>query len=178
MPLLALLLLAAAPWQPLFDGKTLTGWVPEGTANFRVANGVITVDNGPYTWLRTVKSYKDYELSVEFKTGVDNNSGVFLRSAAIGLPHITGYELQIFDSRKTFATGSVVDVAEAKPRVNVKPDVWNRFEVRHIGPRIVVKLNGKQVLDTSDTKSLSGHIGLQFNPGKPISFRKIKIREI
>jgi len=175
---LFLFLTTAAQWITLFDGRTLAGWVVEGTANFHVSDGVIAVDHGPYTWLRSVKSYRNYELTLEFKTGADNNSGVFLRSAAKGLPHETGYELQIFDERKTYATGSVVDVAEAKPRVRVKPDVWNRYQVRHVGTHMLVKLNGKQVLDANDTKSLIGHIGLQFNPDKPISFRKIRIREL
>ncbi|WP_080508125.1 3-keto-disaccharide hydrolase [Bryobacter aggregatus] len=173
-----LLLLSAAQWTSLFDGKTLQGWVKEGTANFRVVDGAITVDQGQYTWLRSEKTYRDYELKLEFKTTTDGNSGVFLRSAAEGLPHITGYELQIFDQRPTFATGAIVDVAAPNPPVFIKHNEWNQFEVRHVGPRILVKLNGKQVLDCQDSKSLSGHIGLQFNPGKPVSFRKIEIRNL
>ena len=162
----------------LFDGKTLKGWVNVGGANFRVENGVITVDKGPYSWLRSTETYKDYELHVEFKTTADGNSGIFLRSSAVGKPHETGYELQIFDERKDFRTGSIVDVAEANPVSKIIPGQWNTFEVKHIGPSIVVKLNGKKVLDTKDTKSKSGHIGLQFNPGKPVSFRKIRIKEL
>ena len=61
----------------LFDGKTLKGWVNVGGANFRVENGVITVDKGPSTWLRSKETYKDYELRLEFKTTADGNSGVF-----------------------------------------------------------------------------------------------------
>lgn len=161
----------------LFDGKTLKGWVNVGGANFRVENGVITVDKGPSTWLRSAETYKDYELRLEFKTTADGNSGVFLRSSAVGKPHETGYELQIFDERKDFRTGSIVDVAEATPS-KIRPNEWNTYEVSHIGPNIVVKLNGKKVLDTKDNKSKSGHIGLQFNPGKPVSFRKIRIKEL
>ena len=173
--LLALLLLLNSI--DLFDGKTLKGWINVGGANFRVESGVITVDNGPYSWLRSLETYKDYELHVEFKTAADGNSGIFLRSSAVGKPEETGYELQIFDERKNFRTGSIVDVAEALPS-KIIPNQWNTFEVKHIGPSIIVKLNGKKVLDTKDTKSKAGHIGLQFNPGKPVSFRKIRIKEL
>jgi hypothetical protein len=172
------LLLATGGWVTLFDGKTLQGWVNEGGANFRVEQGVITVDHGPYTWLRSEKSYRDYELVVEFKTAADGNSGIFLRSAATGKPHETGYEVQIFDGHKDYPTGGVVGHAKGASGVKLKPDVWNTYEVKHQGKRMVVKLNGKEVLDWSDDKATAGHIGLQFNPNKPISFRNIKIREL
>jgi hypothetical protein len=177
MNLLLICFLLGAQLTSLFDGKTLNGWINEGGANFRVENGVITVDKGPYTWLRTTKTYKNYELKLEFKTTADGNSGVFLRSAATGKPHETGYELQIFDDRKDFRTGSLVGVVEATPS-KIRPDQWNTFEVKHVGPRVIVKYNGKQVVDVQDQRSLEGHIGLQFNPNKPISFRNIRIREL
>ena len=170
-----LLLLTATD---IFDGKTLDNWVNVGGANFRVEHGEIIVDKGAYSWLRTRETYKDYELHIEFKTAANGNSGVFLRSSAVGKPHETGYELQIYDERKDFRTGSIVDVAEANPVTKINPNVWNSFDVKHIGPNIVVKLNGKKVVDTKDSKSKSGHIGLQFNPDKPVSFRKIKIKEL
>jgi hypothetical protein len=161
----------------LFDGKTLNGWVNEGGANFRVENGVITVDKGPYTWLRTEKVYTNYELKLEYKTTADGNSGIFLRSAATGKPHETGYELQIFDERKDYRTGSLVGVAEAIPN-KIKPGEWNTIEVLHTGPKVIVKMNGVKVVETTDQRSLKGHLGLQFNPNKPISFRKIRVREL
>lgn len=173
--ILPLLLLLTA--SSLFDGKTLNGWVNVGGANFRVENGTITVDKGPASWLRTETTYKDYELKLEYKTAADGNSGIFLRSDATGKPHETGYELQIFDDRKDFKTGSIVGLAEATP-TKIKPNEWNTFEVTHIGPKIIVKHNGKKVVETSDKHSLSGFVGLQFNPDKPISFRKISIKEL
>jgi hypothetical protein len=41
-----------------------------------------------------------------------------------------------------------------------------------------VTLDGKRVLSWNDGKSSSGHIGLQFNPGKKIEFRNIKLKPI
>lgn len=175
--MLPLLLFFAASWQPLFDGRTLTGWVNEGGANFRVENGAIVVDQGPYSWLRTERVFTDYELRLEYLTAADGNSGVFLRSAAQGRPHETGYELQIFDDRKDFKTGSLLGVIEAKPN-RIRPNVWNKVEVRHIGPRIIVKMNGRTVVDTTDTRTAKGHLGLQFNPNKPIRFRNLRVREL
>jgi hypothetical protein len=174
MLLSTLLLLTAID---LFNGKDLAGWVNEGGANFKVVNGVITVDQGPSSWLRTEVEYTNYELNLEYKTTADGNSGVFLRSKALSKPHETGYELQIYDDRKDFKTGSIVGIAEAKPN-KIRPNVWNNIRVLHIGPKITVFMNGVKVLETSDKRSLKGHIGLQFNPGKPIAFRAVKIKEL
>jgi hypothetical protein len=172
-----MLLLAANPWKPLFDGASLQGWTLEGDANFRVEKGVITVDKGTYSWLRSNESYGDYELKLEFKTAADGNSGIFLRSAATGKPHETGYEIQIFDAHPQFPTGSIVGLQKGQA-AKLKPDVWNQYEIRHQGPRLLVKLNGKTVLDLNDTRSAQGHVGLQFNPNKPISFRRIQLRQL
>lgn len=174
---LPLFVLAAPPWTPLFDGTSLAGWTLEGDANFRAEKSVITVDKGAYSWLRSNAVYGDYELKLEFKTAADGNSGIFLRSAATGKPHETGYELQIFDAHPQFPTGSIVGLLKGQP-AKLKPDVWNKYEVLHQGPHLVVKLNGKTLVDARDSRSAQGHIGLQFNPNKPISFRRIQLRKL
>lgn len=171
-------LLYAAPWVSLFDGQSLHGWVNEGGANFRIENGVITVDNGPYTWLRSARSYRDYELELEFKTAADGNSGIFLRSARTGKPHETGYELQIFNAHPQYPTGGVLNHGRAPAGTKFLPDVWNRYQIRHQGPRLIVHLNGQLVLDLTDTKSRAGYLGLQFNPNFPITFRNIRLRRL
>lgn len=174
---LPLLLSAANPWVPLFDGSSLRGWALEGDANFRVEKGAITVDRGSYSWLRSNDSYGDYELKVEFKTAADGNSGIFVRSAATGKPHETGYEVQIFDTHPQFPTGSIVGLIRRQP-AKLKPDVWNKYRILHQGQHLQIRLNGKIVLDTNDARSARGHIGLQFNPNKPISFRNIQLRKL
>jgi hypothetical protein len=175
MKILFLFLLLAARWESLFDGASLRGWVNEGGANFRVTDGVITVDSGAYSWLRTERQYGDFELTVEFKTAADGNSGIFLRSAANSKAHETGYELQIYDAHPKYPTGSILNAAAVK-NIRFRPNEWNRYEVKAKGKRILVKLNGKQVLDLTDDKSLRGHIGLQFNPNKPIAFRNVRVK--
>ncbi len=170
--------LAAGPWINLFDGRTLEGWVKEGGAQFRVADGAIVVDQGASGWLRTEKTYTDYELELEFKTAADGNSGIFLRSAAQSKAHETGYELQIFDAHPEFPTGGIVGHVRGAAGSKLKPDEWNKYEIRHQGQRLLVKLNGKQTLDWRDAKAKAGHIGLQFNPNKPIAFRRIRVREL
>lgn len=165
-------------WLLLFDGDSTFGWTVEGAAKWRVANGTIIADAGGYGWLRTNTQFADYSLKVDFQTAADGNSGIFLRAAKGKDPHISGYELQIFDGHPKFPTGSILDAGRTGKKVKIDPNKWHSYEVFHVGTRCLVKLDGKKVLDLSDSKSANGHLGLQFNPDKPVAFRNIKVRPL
>ena len=54
----------------LFNGKDLTGWTIHGTEKWYVENGELICESGPdkqYGYLSTNKSYKNFELTLEFK---------------------------------------------------------------------------------------------------------------
>lgn len=163
-------------WILLFDGESLFGWQPQGTAEWMVENGAITTRPGPYGWLRSNSQFADYVLKLEFRACENCNSGVFLRSATTGEPHVTGYELQIWTGNQKFPTGSLVNHA-ATMKGKFKGDVWNQYEVTVQGDRFLIKLNGKTVLDARDGKSKIGHIGLQSNKDK-IEFRNMKLKPL
>ena len=169
---------AAEGWLLLFDGESTFGWTVEGAAKWHVANAAIVADSGGYGWLRTNTQFADYSLKVDFQTAADGNSGIFLRSAKGKDPHVSGYELQIFDAHPKFPTGSILDAGRANKKLRIKPDQWHTYEVFHVGARCLVKLDGKKVLDLNDSKSASGYLGLQFNPDKPVAFRNIKLRPL
>lgn len=165
-------------WILLWDGKTDYGWEWHGDAQWTFAGGVLRADSGGAGWLGTTSMFGDFELKAEFRTAADGNSGIFLRSARTGQPHKTGYELQIYDAQpQGFNTGSLVFYVKAKP-AKLIPDQWNTYEVRAAGSRFVVKLNGQTVLDANDSSHAVGVIGLQYNAGKPIEFRNLKLKPL
>jgi hypothetical protein len=168
----------AEGWLLLFDGESTFGWTAEGGAKWRVADGSILADAGGYGWLRTNTQFADYSLKVDFQTAADGNSGVFLRSAKGKDPHVSGYELQIFDAHPKFPTGSILDAGRTNKKLRIDPGKWHTYEVFHVGDRCLVKLDGKKVLELTDSKSANGHLGLQFNPNKPVAFRNIKVRPL
>ena len=70
-------------WSPLFDGKTLKGWknaqhdtLPE--KSWSVENGELTFDpsKGHGSDIVTTRSFKDFDLSVQFKIFEGGNSGI------------------------------------------------------------------------------------------------------
>ena len=176
---------SAAGWRLLFDGATLNGWEPhqasakEPAATWGVADGAIFCTGDRRGWLGSADTFTDFNLKVDFRAGAKINSGVFLRSQKEGgIPAETGYELQIWDFRPTFKTGSLVNSLEAEP-IKILADQWNSYDITADGDHFIVVLNGKNVLDGRDSKHSSGVVGLQYNTGGgKIEFRNIKIRPI
>jgi hypothetical protein len=175
---------SADGWILLFDGKTLKGWesrptsVPNTTGDWTVENGSIVCGGKVPSWLSGGTTFSDYELKVEFRGGEKVNSGVFLRSQKEGQPHITGYELQIWDYQPAgFLTGSLVGSQKAAP-AKILPDQWNSYDITAQGDHFVIVLNGKTVLDAHDAAHSSGLIGFQCQQDNRIEFRNIKLRPI
>ncbi len=165
-------------WILLWDGKTEYGWEWHGAARWRIKDGVLSSDGGGSGWLGTTSMFSDFELTLEFRTAAEGNSGVFLRSARSGPAHETGYELQIANRLPHgYNTGSLVFYAKAKPAQFIGKN-WNTYHVRAVGDRIVATLNGREVLDVSDSSHATGVIGLQYNEDKPIEFRNIKLKPL
>jgi hypothetical protein len=131
------------------------------------------------SWLSGDATYSDFDLKLEFRGPEKVNSGVFLRSQKEGQPHITGYELQIWDYQpQGFLTGSLVNYLKATASAKVIGDQWNAYEIKADGDHFVISLNGKPVLDAHDQAHVSGVIGLQCQPDNRIEFRNLKIRPI
>jgi hypothetical protein len=165
-------------WLLLFDGESTFPWSPEGPAKWKVINGALTSDGTEAGWLRTNTQFGDFILKLEFRTAADGNSGVFLRSGKGADPQKSGYELQIFDTHPKFPTGGIVDHAPPLRKSAIHPEKWHAYEIVALGPRILVKLDGRKVLDWNDARSATGYIGLQINRNKPIQFRNIKLRPL
>ena len=88
--------ICAADWVPLFDGKSLDGWVQHGgKANYAAVDGEIvgtTVPNTPNSFLCTKKHYGDFILELEFKVHPELNSGIQIRSNVYEEETIVNYK--------------------------------------------------------------------------------------
>jgi hypothetical protein len=176
--------LAQDKWQRMFDGKTLKGWQalptskPPADGNWSVQNGAILCPGTTPGWLSSDATYSDFHLKLQFRGDAKVNSGVFLRSQKTGQPHITGYELQIWDYQPAgYNTGSLVNTVKAPP-VRIRGDQWNDYDITAIGDHYVVVLNGAPLLDAHDAAHLSGTIGFQCQVDNKIEFRNIQIMPV
>lgn len=178
---------------PLFNGKSLDGWVIENNGQFSVADGMIKVNRGT-GWLRSVDTFSDFTLVLEFRfLEPQANGGIFVRTAATsnddenGWPN-NGYQVQCMDIVDgTNPLGAlilygappfqqVVD-REAIARAFKPTGEWHREEITCRGETISVVLNGVPIVTATDIKRLSGHVGIQGEHGL-VEFRKIAIRRL
>ena len=147
---------------------------PAGASHWEVVDGTLSACDAPTGYLTSDRSYKNFVLSIEFKTAAETNSGVFVRSPQEN----GGYEVQIWRQQPAgYNTGSIVNVAKTARDYTFKPDEWNRFQITADGDHLVVDLNGDETLDVRDTRFAEGNVRLQYQQF-PIAFRNIKIRPL
>ena len=145
---------------------------PAGASHWEVGNGMLEPCGDPPGYLSSTESYKDFVLDVDFRTGEDTNSGVFIRSPG----GIQGYEVQIWKSQPAgYNTGSIVGTAKTDVEYKFLADQWNHYEITADGDHLIVVLNGTKTLDVHDSKFAEGKIRLQYQKF-PIEFKNIKIK--
>lgn len=189
-------------FEPLFNGKDLTGWNVNERGNLAVwgaENGVLFVKGSGGGWLMTEKEYVDFELRLEYKLPEKGNSGVALRSPMKGDPAYAGMEIQILDDpwykanykglKPTQLTGSIYDVVPPAKEAVKPPGEWNEMHITAKGPHITVVLNGTTIVDANleNYKDRAnkhpgllrnkGHLGLQSHDGR-VEFRNLFVKPL
>jgi hypothetical protein len=200
--MLSLMAVAAAPttapsdWRPLFDGKDLSAWTSVGNAKWRVEDGIILggQDGDPKRsgLLMTRDQFKDFEVELEFMIDEHGkyNSGVYLRQEP-GRGGRSGYQVNIGRGQaQEYTAGLFTDKWLAKGDENDtirKPLDWNRLRILAQGAHVVVHLNGRKVVDFTDSNSdpkflKPGVIALQTYGAEGhagwVKFRNIRVREV
>jgi len=165
----------------LFDGKTLDGWHLMNGAKFVVKDGVIKHDVG-LGWLRSDKEYADFILRLEFRfMQPKQDGGVFLRSVKEGenWPN-QKYEVQVENTpRMAIIFGANHDLNVELARKALKPvGEWNEYDIKIVGSRIEVRLNGELVSTSNSADTLKrGYLGLQGENGSH-EYRNIRIKDL
>ena len=178
-------------FQPLFNGKDVTGWKlrnPAGHNSWSVLPGGVlknTVEKGTHgTDLVSDKKFWNFTVRYEYMTPDGSNSGFYLRGR---------HEIQILgDYKEGKATktgnGSLYDFKAPDKFVTRPGGQWQSVEATIIGNRITVILNGVKIHDNvlcdrptggqlDDQVNEPGPILLQGNHGT-VSFRNILIKEL
>ena len=169
---------AAGGWVTLFDGTSLNQWTPVGMANWKIVGKEVWSTDGA-GFLLSKQSYTNFEIRSEFWVTPDANSGIFIRCqdpAKVGAA--TCYEVNIYDTRpdQSYRTGGIVDVAKPAAMINTG-NKWNSLEIVAKGPRLMVRMNGMQMVDIEDKKFARGPFALQAGIGV-VRFRNVQIREL
>ncbi|MFG0328069.1 MAG: DUF1080 domain-containing protein [Phycisphaerales bacterium JB037] len=187
-------------WEPLFNGRDLTGWTTAGDPQaWGVENGeIVTVKPGQGWWLRTERMFRDFDLELEFFLPEGANSGIGLRGSSNGDPAFTGLEVQILDTHgEEPGFGNCGAVYNAIPPASMavhEPGNWNSYRIRLVGDTLDVWLNGEKIHDAQrlddrgyfrspeqtlplNARLTTGYISIQ-DHGHACRFRNIRIRDL
>ena len=186
-----------AGWRQLFNGKDLTGWETVGKERWAVEDGAIVGEsiNKGNGFIKTTKTYKDFQLFVRFKCDSAINSGVFYHSDIIeDISKIQFIQVEI-DNRVGRHTGGlhgdrtlgnkgrgwIVWPSPEKETV-IKPYDWNDMLVIVEGNRIRTELNGVEMIDFTypDPQNKDGILAFQLHSGSvaKIRFKDIWVRDL
>ena len=189
---------SAQDWEPLFNGKNLSGWKKlNGKAEYKVVDGAIvgiSKMGTPNTFLATKKTYGDFILEFDFKVDDGLNSGVQLRSESrkdYQKGRVHGYQFEIDPSKRAWA-GGIYDEARRNwlypltqnpaAKGAFKNNEWNKARIEAIGNSIATWINGVPCANIWDDMTPAGFIALQVHAignaadeGKTVSWKNIRI---
>lgn len=200
----------AAKTVELFNGRTLDNWtchvVTPGVKLddvWQVKEGVMVCKGEPLGYLATKDSFKDFELSLEWRWAPGQkpgNSGVLLRisSPPVGfMPRcveaqlksgsagdiwafrgfkLTGPADKLRKVEKHKELGDFVGVGKLQAAEN-EPGQWNTYVITLDGDRMTVVVNGRKVNEATGCDVVAGPIGLQSEGGE-IHFRNVTLRPL
>jgi hypothetical protein len=174
-------------WVAIFNGKDLNGWEAyddhgktDVAKNWKVEDGVIHSFGGVSHLFSPRGDYKNFRYRVELKINDGGNSGMYFRTQkGPGFPK--GYEAQVNSThRDPLRTGTLYGFVPVREML-VPPDTWFTQEVEAVGNHIIIKVNGKTVVDYTDPKNTykEGYFAFQqHDPGGHVQIRKIEVMEL
>ncbi len=204
--LLTLPVAAAEGWRTLFNGQDLTGWKPNVYPDsWSIVDGAIRAkaskESSHLFYVGNLtdgfERFKNFELEVVARSEPNSNGGIFIHtdyetmSAALRLTK--GYEIQLNSSerekKKTGSLYAIVDL-DTSPVDETK---WFTINITVQGKRIVIKIDGKQVVDYTEVANAprpkgregrllnpaGGAIALQaHDPGSVFYFKSVRVRPL
>ena len=183
-------MMSCSSYQSIYNEKDLTGWKIYGTEKWYIQDGLLISESGPdaeYGYLATEKSYKNFELEVEFKQEADGNSGVFIRSTIEGTK-ITGWQAEVAPPGmhtggiyESYGRGWLIQPDPTKDKA-LKYGDWNTMKILAKGDLVTTWLNGEEMITITDAKigAAVASIALQIHSGGGIKvyWRNLKIKEL
>lgn len=191
-------------FRTMFDDHSLDDWEIVRPANpddpgWVNENGVVRCRSRRSSWLRTLRTYDNFILRLEYEMPPAGNSGIFIRAPIEGRVSRIGMEIQLLDDAAfrgrigaAGRTGSIYDGVAPEVQVPAPAKQWNAIEVLCNGKRVRTTLNAIQLYDVQvdnaekDTNSHKrplatrrtvGFIGLQ-DHSHPVKFRRVRIQEL
>ncbi|MBL8873372.1 MAG: DUF1080 domain-containing protein [Planctomycetaceae bacterium] len=191
----------AQEFEPLFNGKDLTGWVLVNTPpdTWKVEDGMLICSGRPIGEMRTEKMYQNFELELEWRHMVPKgNAGIFVWAddiTARGVPFHRGVEVQVLENsygntQSHTTHGDIFPIHGAKmtpingrggdrafpteERSKPSPE-WNHYRIVCQAGSIALSVNGKEVTRGTKATPSKGYICIE-SEGGVVHYRNVKIK--
>jgi len=131
--------------EPLFDGRDLAGWEPDQPSeNHWAAQDGELRNQSAGANLRTVRTFGDFKLHIEYNCPAGGNSGVYLRGR---------YEVQVEyeppgKNDAFHAMGSIYGFIAPSVEVAARPGQWESYDVTLVGRTVTVTRDGVRIIDS------------------------------
>ena len=176
-------------------GGGFAGWSVQDArpGTFTMRGDSLHVD-GSEGWLRSDRQYADFSLRTEFRfLGDDTDSGVYVRALA-QTPFLRGwpnqsYQVQVRNPlgqsrfppvgslfRHGMPDGELQYDPGAASKLSKPTGEWQALDIDMTGDRLVVRLNGADVMRAGNIANARGYVGIQAEAGA-IEYRGLTIRE-
>ena len=190
-------------FQPMFNGKDLSGWALTNSPSekWSFQDDMLVCTGAPIGELRTEKMYQNFVMELEWRHMVPRgNAGIFVWADDItsrGVPFHRGVEVQVLEnaygnSKGHTTHGDIFPIHGAtmtpvngrggsrafptENRSNPSPE-WNHYRIECRDGEISLAVNGKVVTRGTDCVPRKGYICLE-SEGGVVHYRNVRIREL
>lgn len=191
----------AQEFQPMFNGKDLSGWVLVNTPQdtWKMEDGMLICSGRPIGEIRTEKMYQNFEMELEWRHMVPKgNAGIFVWAddiTARGVPFHRGVEVQVLENsygntQSHTTHGDIFPIHGAKmtpingrggdrafpseERSHPSPE-WNHYRIVCQAGNIALSVNGKEVTRGTKATPSKGYICIE-SEGGVVHYRNGKIK--
>ena len=164
----------ADDYRTIFNGRDLEGWTGN-REGYGVEDGAIrTFPERAGGNLYTVDQFDDFVFRFAFKVPPGANNGIAVRAPLGGDAAYQGMEVQVLEnSHPKYAGlkdwqfhGSIYGLAPALRGYQAPPGEWNQEEIRMVGRKVRVVLNGKVIMEVDlDDVTRDGTLSGRDHPG-------------
>lgn len=198
-----------AGWRLLFNGTDLSGWRLRDTSaaptNWAVRDSALAYGGNGSTTILSTEAYGDFELNLDWRLGIGDDAGVFLRvwNEKEIVSHVSP-EVQLVDNLWNTAgmepkqsAGACTHLYAPSSDATKSLGQWNHLRVQAVGGKVTHWINDRKVVEyeiggedwknrlaRSPLKAYPdlgsgdrGHIALQ-QSSATVRFRNVKVRPL
>lgn len=164
-------------WILLFDGATRFGWQALPDQAWETSEGALRLVPGQKGLLRSTSQFGDFALKLRYLADAQGDAAVVARFTGEHLPPdpTTGYAVRLGPGGGP-PEGSLLGRKEARP-LPARAG-WRSLELALQGGRVIVALDGQQVLDYTDPQPVRrGHVAFACSKGS-LTLSEVKLKPL